>query len=226
MERSEVIGDLIAALAKAQAEFTVALKDSANPYYNSRYADLATIIAATRPALSKHGIAVTHACGTDLERQVAIVTTTIHLGEQWIASTAEAPAVGKAKDGGVRFDAQTIGAAWTYMRRYSLQGLLGLASEDDDGNVLVTEKATTPPAIQKEFPPRPAIQKEFPSSAQRQQWAELFRECDTLDEFNFQIVPLAKERGKEFIVMMAEEAKRRGYVGDRSTGLYVEKSAK
>jgi hypothetical protein len=52
------------------------------------------------------------------------------------------------------------------------------------------------------------------------------KDADTLDKFNTQVVPLAKERGKEFIVMMAEEAKRRGYAGDRSTGLYAERGAK
>lgn len=217
MERSEQIGDLISSLAKAQAEFQPALKDSSNPYYNSKYADLATIISATRPALSKHGIAVTHACGSDIDRQVAIVTTTIHSGEQWIASTAEAPAVGKAKDGGTRFDAQTIGAAWTYLRRYSLQGLLGLASEDDDGNALVTDKQPPPP---KEY-----IKKENPSQALRQQWTEAMSEADTLEKFNQQVVPLAKERGREFIVAMAEEAKRRGYTPDRATGFYLERRA-
>lgn len=217
MERSEHVGELIAALAKAQAEFQPALKDSNNPYYNSKYADLATVIAATRPALSRHGIAVTHSCGSDIERQCAVVTTSLHCGEQWIASTAEAPGTGKAKDGGVRFDAQTLGAAWTYLRRYTLQGLLGIASEDDDGNSLVTEQ--TPP---------PALRRTTPTDADRKMWAEAFHEAPTLNEWNTLIVPMMKERadhpqyGKAFIVAAAEEAKRRGYVGDRSTGLYRE----
>jgi hypothetical protein len=209
MERSETIGELVTALAKAQAEFTPALKDSNNPYYNSKYADLATVIAATRPALTKHGIAVTHFCGTDLERQVAIVTTTLHCGDEWLASTAEAPAVGKAKDGGTRFDAQTIGAAWTYLRRYALQGLLGIASEDDDGNALVTSQ-----------PAPPAIPKTNPSAQEREQWAQAFSGCLNVGEWNRQIVPLMHERGKEFIVAVREEAIRRGYVGDRASRLY------
>lgn len=257
MERSEHIGELIAALAKAQAEFQPLLKDSANPYYNSKYADLATVIAATRPALTKHGIAVTHSCGSDIDRQVAVVTTTLHCGEQWLSSTAEAPAIGKAKDGGIRFDAQTIGAAWTYLRRYTLQGLLGIASEDDDGNELVTENAP-PPAAKKAAPQQPQLSPE--ELAKLAVWRDAFRDVHSVEEFHANILPLVKERAKEFtapflasawppffralntvdlfneytaslpadsrsrefVIAYAEEAKKRGYIGDRATGMYKE----
>ena len=152
MKRSEQIGELIAALSKAQAEFTPALKDSDNPYYGSKYADLAANINAIRPALSKNGIALLQCDESDLERQTVSVTTSLHHGEQWIEVTAEAPAIGKAKDGLPKFDVQTLGAAWTYLRRYTLQAICGLASEDDDGNSLqndnkpIPKKQTAPPA--------------------------------------------------------------------------------
>ena len=94
MERSEQIGELIAALAKAQTEFTPALKSSDNPFFNSKYADLATNIEAVRPALNKHGIAFLQFDTSDIGRQVGIVTTALHHGEQFISVTAEAPAVG------------------------------------------------------------------------------------------------------------------------------------
>ena len=213
MERSEAIGELVAALAKAQAEFTFASKDSKNPAFNSSYADLASVIAAVRPSLSKHGIAFVQCDQSDVERQTASVTTSLHHGEQWISMTAEAPAVGLKG-----FNVQSLGACWTYLRRYTLQALCGLASDDDDGNSLAVDN--------KPVPAKPAIAKEFPSSDIQHQWADAMKDADTLDKFNTQVVPLAKERGKEFIVMMAEEAKRRGYVGDRSTGLYAERGAK
>lgn len=134
MQRSEQIGDLVTALAKAQAEFTFAAKDSTNPAFSSKYADLAANIIAVRPALSKHGIALMQFDGSDLERQTASVTTSIHHGEQWISIYAEAPAAGR---GG--FNVQSLGACWTYLRRYTLQALCGLASDDDDGNSLAVE---------------------------------------------------------------------------------------
>lgn len=143
MNRSEQIGELVAALAKAQSEFTPALKDSDNPFYQSKYADLAAVINAVRPALSKNGIAMVHSLESDLERQCAIVTVGLYHGEQFLEVTVEAPATGRAKKeernegaAATKFDVQTIGAAWSYLRRYTLQAICGLASEDDDGNSL------------------------------------------------------------------------------------------
>lgn len=134
MERSEQIGELVTALAKAQLEFTFASKESTNPAFNSKYADLAANIIAVRPALSKHGIALMQFDASDIERQTASVTTSIHHGEQWISVTVEAPAMGSKG-----FNVQSLGACWTYLRRYTLQALCGLASDDDDGNSLAVE---------------------------------------------------------------------------------------
>lgn len=138
MNRSEQIGELMGALAKAQSEFTHATKDSTNPAFNSKYADLAANIVAVRPALSKHGIAFLQLDESDVERQTASVTTSLHHGEQWISITAEAPAVGLKG-----FNVQSLGACWTYLRRYTLQALCGLASDDDDGNSLAIENKPT-----------------------------------------------------------------------------------
>lgn len=129
----------MSALAKAQAEFTYAAKDSKNPAFGSNYADLASVIQAVRPALSKHGIAFLQFDDSDVERQTAAVTTTLHHGEQWIGMTAEAPAVGLKG-----FNVQSLGACWTYLRRYTLQALCGLASDDDDGNSLAVENKPAP----------------------------------------------------------------------------------
>ena len=151
MKRSEQVGELVAALAKAQAEFTPAVKDSDNPYYNSKYADLNAVINAVRPALNKNGIAMMHTLESDLERQCAIVTVGLYHGEQFMEVTVEAPATGRAKkderNEGVaptKFDVQTIGACWSYLRRYTLQAICGLASEDDDGESLAGSNKPIP----------------------------------------------------------------------------------
>lgn len=156
MQRSEQIGDLMSALSKAQLEFGAATKDSKNPFYGSSYADLASVIGAVRPALNKHGIAILHDIESDLERQTAAATVYLHKGEQWISLTQEAPAVGKSKDGKDRFDVQTIGAVWTYLRRYGAQAITGIASEDDDGNSVVRDDAKPVPAKAKANPTPPA----------------------------------------------------------------------
>ena len=82
MDHSPEVGSLISALAKCQSEFTHASKDSKNPAFGSSYADLASVIAAVRPVLSKHGIAFLQFDASDCERQIAYVTTSlIDLGE-------------------------------------------------------------------------------------------------------------------------------------------------
>ena len=228
MERSEQIGDLISSLAKAQGEFTPALKETRNDFFNSKYADLAANIAAVRPALSKHGIALVQFNESDLERQVAVVTTSLHHGDQYISIAAEAPAVGQKG-----FNVQSLGATWTYLRRYTLQAICGLASEDDDGNSVATDnkpiakrqKITPPHEEEIEGVGKVYVPKTGPSAEEMNGWVTAFAEAATLEEFNEHIVPLAKERGREFVLMMAGEAKKRGYAPDRATGLYIERKA-
>ncbi len=220
-DRSPQVGELMEALAKAQGEFDAATKSAANPYYNSKYADLATIIGAARPALAKHGIAFFHTVGSDLERQTASATAYLFKGDQFISAALEVPAVGKAKDGKDRFDAQTIGAAQTYCRRYTAAPLLGIAQEDDDGNMVVRDDARkvqgrTTPAQAVDAPP--AITPEM--ERQYSIWKDAFAEADTVEKFNEQVLPLMKEKGKDFIKAAAQIAKERGYIPNRATGLY------
>ena len=140
-DRSAQVGDLMKALAQAQGEYDKAVKDSSNPFYNSKYADLASVTGAVRAAFSKHGIAIVQQVSVDLERQTAGATTFLYFGEQWVSTTCELPAVGKSRDGKDRFDAQTIGAAQTYARRYTLSPLASVAPEDDDANMIVRDDA-------------------------------------------------------------------------------------
>jgi len=156
IKRSEKVGALVGSLAKAQVDFEVILKTSDNPFYASSYADLAAVLASSRPHLSKNGIAMMHFPQSDIERQVAIMTVGLYKEEQFIELTAEAPATGRAKKDqndptapATKFDVQTLGACWTYLRRYLTQGLLALASEDDDGNTNAGSVRTTPAQAQK-----------------------------------------------------------------------------
>lgn len=169
MQRSEQIGELISALAKAQSEFTPAIKDVTSNAFAGRaykYADLAANIGAVRPALSKHGIALLQFTDTDLEHQTASVTTALHCGEQWISQTAEAPAL--SRNG---FDAQSIGACWTYLRRYTLQALCGMASEDDDASDLAgvdNKPVTTPRGAEARKAKEPAPEAQAPTGIRSQ----------------------------------------------------------
>lgn len=131
---------LYSALAAAQAEMGPALKDAMNPAFKSKYADLASVMSACMPALSKHGIAVLQPAFDD-EAGRYVKTIFVH-GESGEAVECRVPLI-VAKN-----DMQGYGSACTYARRYGLMGMAGIAPEDDDGNAA----AKAPP---KEEPARP-----------------------------------------------------------------------
>lgn len=124
-ETSQTVGALAAALAKAQAEIEGAAKDRVNPHFKSSYATLASVWDACRPALSKHGLAVVQSPESD-GPAVTVHTTLLHASGEWMRSSLTA----SARDG----TPQSIGSALTYLRRYSLASMVGVAPEDDDGN--------------------------------------------------------------------------------------------
>lgn len=141
MQRSESIADIAAALALAQAEIENATKNAANPHFRSRYADLAEVLNTARPVLAKHGIAVVQSTSY-ADKLVHVDTLLTHKSGQWLESHASAP-IGKD-------DVQGVGSVTTYLRRYSLAAMVGIAQEDDDGESAVR----TPP--QKAAPVQPA----------------------------------------------------------------------
>lgn len=122
--------DLVAALAAAELEFDALIADAVNPHFGSRYATLGALIAATRPALSRHGLVVVQT----LENRgvVELVTTLRHKSGQAIESRFPLPAWKSPQD---------LGSLLTYIRRYCEGAILNLATEiDDDGNA--TEHAS------------------------------------------------------------------------------------
>jgi len=121
--QSEQINELAAALSKAQASITGALKDSANPFYKNRYADLASCWDACRKQLTDNGLSVIQT--TDIVADTVVVRTTLaHSSGQWISGILPV----KAKDDGP----QAQGSGITYARRYALAAMVGLAQIDDD----------------------------------------------------------------------------------------------
>lgn len=125
--RSASIAALAAALAKAQGAMEGAAKGSENPFFKSKYADLAAVWDACREPLSKNELAVIQVPVPASEAgKVAIETIMAHASGEWISGTLEMKPV---KD-----DPQGVGSAITYIRRYGLQAMVGIAPEDDDGN--------------------------------------------------------------------------------------------
>lgn len=145
MTRSEEIKDFAAAFCLVQAEVEGAKKDSENPHFRSKYADLASIWDACRGPLTKHGFSVIQSprlVGGGENSWIAEVETTIlHKSGQFLSDVIAIPVT--------RADAQGVGSAVTYARRYALSALVGVAPEDDDGEGAVArgsaEEATPKP---------------------------------------------------------------------------------
>ena len=123
--KSDNIDKLATALSKVQGEIDGAAKKSTNPFFKSGYADLHEVISSTFPHLSKHGLSVTQ--GNEIVPGAVCVTTTLmHSSGQWIRSKIKLPMD--------KVNAQGVGSATTYGRRYGLAAIVGVAQKDDDGN--------------------------------------------------------------------------------------------
>lgn len=115
------VPDLAAALCQAQAEFPAIPKTKTvrTRQYEYSYAPLDVILAAVRPILGRHGIAIMQSISAE-----SITTSLIHTSGQHL--TSDAAPVRPQMEG-----AQAFGGAVTYAKRYSLCAMLGIAPEDD-----------------------------------------------------------------------------------------------
>lgn len=122
--------EIAKALNAFQAELVTVAKDADNPFFRSKYADLASIMKATQPVLTKHGLAVVQLPSTTADGKPALTTIVMHTSGDSIESTV--PLI-LAKQ-----DPQGLGSAITYMRRYAYAAALQIViDEDDDGNSAV-----------------------------------------------------------------------------------------
>ena len=139
MEHSQELDKLAQALAQAQAEIKPAQMNATNPFLKNKYADLGSVIDAVKPAMIKHGLAVTQLPSGDGET-ISITTMLLHTSGQFIRSTISLP-VGSEKG---RSLAQSAGAIITYLRRYGLAAMMSVyADEDTDGNAGYPAKRAT-----------------------------------------------------------------------------------
>lgn len=134
MNSSESIKALAEALCKAQSEMGGAVKESANPFFKSSYADLTSVIKAIKEPFAKNGLSYTQFPLSD-EFGVGVVTRLMHVSGEWMENSYSLPLVKR--------DPQAAGSAITYARRYALQSIAGIPTADDDAEsaMLRTEKS-------------------------------------------------------------------------------------
>ena len=127
MRTSEQLIDLATALSKAQGEIADAEKSSDNPFFGSKYADLAEVLGQIRPIFSENGLSLTQWPELENEGWVGCTTRILHSSGQWMESTMAMPVQGKNV-------AQDSGSVLTYMRRYMAAAVAGISQVDEDAN--------------------------------------------------------------------------------------------
>ena len=121
--QSNFIGALAAALCKVQGALVGAIKDSNNPFFKSKYADLASVWESCRAQLAANNLCVIQTTAEAADGAV-LITTLAHSSGEWIRSVLPI----KVKDN----SPQAQGSGLTYARRYALAAIVGVSQIDDD----------------------------------------------------------------------------------------------
>lgn len=143
-------GGIYKKLLKVQEEVSPVVKDKVNPHFHHKYADINQMIESVKPILTKHGLVLlqpltTVGSGAPAVRTILIDSET----DEKIEDVT--PIVGEVRN------AQQHGSAVTYFRRYALQSMLFLQTEDDDGNIASQTPVRTAPARQKPIAVKPDV---------------------------------------------------------------------
>lgn len=138
MIKSESLVKLAPALLAAQKNMGAALKDSKNPFFKSNYADLSSVIDAAVPTLNEQGVVALQLTHAENGRNY-VRTLLVHESGEYLGSDTE---IICSKQN----DPQSYGSAITYTRRYGLQSIVTLKTEDDDGEKAMdrTKSASAP----------------------------------------------------------------------------------
>jgi hypothetical protein len=120
---SEQLGELAKALAAAQGQMGNVVKDSANPFFKSKFLSLAGVWDGIRAPLSANGLCVIQSL-RPADGGVGLTTRLVHQSGQWVESELFLPAT--------KTDPQSFGSLISYARRYALMAIVGVAAADDD----------------------------------------------------------------------------------------------
>jgi hypothetical protein len=145
MKTSKTITKIMPALLKAQIEIGSAKKGSVNPFFSSNYADLGEVMEVCKEPLNKNGIIVLQPCGITKNGGEYIETILIHESGEFLSSRIKliySKQRVKPEEGEIYFqeNPQAQGSAISYAKRYALQAMLFIPSEDDDGEKAMARK--------------------------------------------------------------------------------------
>jgi hypothetical protein len=120
---------------RIQNELEAIIKDAKNPYFKSNYADINAMLEQLQPLLNKYKVVIEQPM---IDGKVFTILTCVDTGDSKSSSLELQP----------MSDPQKLGSVITYYRRYTLQGLLGIRTKDDDANAasgrtIVQSRATS-----------------------------------------------------------------------------------
>jgi len=141
MEKSDSIKELASAMNKAQEEMTGAAKSKTNPFFKAKYADLKAVIEAVKTPFANNGLSYVQ-FPIESSGRIGIETILMHSSGEWLSNSFTVQLT--------KQDAQGAGSAITYCRRYGLQAVAGIPSEDDDGNAASKAKVNKVQLLSKE----------------------------------------------------------------------------
>lgn len=150
--------NLIPALIKARSEFGAIQKDKTNPHYKSKYATLDAVLDAVTPALCKHGLAIVQSTSTE-SGKTELKTHLYHESGEYLSSSYPLPDI---------TDAQKLGAALTYARRYALCALLSVTADEDDDGTAVSKPQKR--QAESQFVANPALMAQTTKELRRLGW--------------------------------------------------------
>ena len=185
--QSSEINELAGALSLAQGEMSPAKKGANNPFFKSKYADLAEVIEASRYPLSSNDLSIAQYCEDGY-----VVTQLMHSSGQWLRGRLRI----QPKDN----TPQGIGSALSYSRRYSLQMMIcqasGAPEEDDDGEAAMGRAGSAyDPAHAKPAPKKKATRRKAPAKKKTAPATEVIED----GKGNSKVMTLEQEEKEESI---------------------------
>ena len=117
--------NLLKAMHLAMGEMADPKKNSTNPAFRNKYADLGAVLESIEGPLQRHGLVLTQLLTPGPEPTLATILYHVESGESLTSSIALQPE---------KATPQGLGSCISYMRRYAIKAMFALSDTDDDGN--------------------------------------------------------------------------------------------
>lgn len=140
MKTSENIQDIAKALSLAQSSIKPAYKDAVNPHFKCKFSTLASAWESIRIPITSQGLTILQDVTTQDKSCVSVTTRIVHTSGQWME-------FGPLCIPSNKQDAQGIGSAISYAKRYSLCAAVGIVATEDDDDAEIAQGRDKPDSV-------------------------------------------------------------------------------